>query len=47
MKILPRSKWDYQLGLGVQALIDEETIYVGSDRFLRTSGIDTEALFSD
>lgn len=42
--ILPRSKWDYQLGLGVQALIDGETVYVGSDRFLRTSGIDTEAL---
>ncbi|MEH2212104.1 heavy metal translocating P-type ATPase [Nostoc sp.] len=44
VEILPRSKWDYQLGLGVQALIDEETVYVGSDRFLRSSGIDTEAL---
>ena len=42
--ILPRSKWDYQLGLGVQALIDGETVYVGSDRFLRSSGVDTEAL---
>ncbi|MBW4572743.1 MAG: cadmium-translocating P-type ATPase [Tolypothrix carrinoi HA7290-LM1] len=42
--ILPRSKWDYQLGLGVQALIDGETVYVGSDRFLRDRGIDTEAL---
>ncbi len=42
--ILPRSKWDYQLGLGVKALIDGETVYVGSDRFLRSSGIDTEAL---
>ncbi|NEU72894.1 cadmium-translocating P-type ATPase [Hassallia byssoidea VB512170] len=42
--ILPRSKWDYQLGLGVQALIDGETVYVGSDRFLRLSGVDTEAL---
>ncbi|MGI2907301.1 heavy metal translocating P-type ATPase [Tolypothrix sp. VBCCA 56010] len=42
--ILPRSQWDYQLGLGVQALIDKETVYVGSDRFLRSSGIDTEAL---
>ncbi|GAX43457.1 heavy metal translocating P-type ATPase [Tolypothrix sp. NIES-4075] len=42
--ILPRSKWDYQLGLGVQALIDKETVYVGSDRFLRDRGVDTEAL---
>ncbi|MBE8991545.1 heavy metal translocating P-type ATPase [Nostoc sp. LEGE 12450] len=44
VEILPRSKWDYQLGLGVQAQIDGETVYVGSDRFLRSSGIDTEAL---
>jgi Cu2+-exporting ATPase len=42
--ILPRSKWDYQLGLGVQALIDGETVYVGSDRFLRSCGINTQAL---
>ncbi|MEH1840542.1 MAG: heavy metal translocating P-type ATPase [Nostoc sp.] len=42
--ILPRSKWDYQLGLGVQALIDEETVYVGSDRFLRSTGVDMTAL---
>ena len=44
VEILPRSKWDYQLGLGVQALIDGETVYVGSDRFLRSSGVDMEAL---
>ncbi|MBD2561476.1 MULTISPECIES: heavy metal translocating P-type ATPase [Nostoc] len=44
VEILPRSKWDYQLGLGVKAQIDGETVYVGSDRFLRSSGIDTEAL---
>jgi Cu2+-exporting ATPase len=44
VEILPRSKWDYQLGLGVKAQIDGETVYVGSDRFLRTSGVDMEAL---
>ncbi|MBE9000902.1 cadmium-translocating P-type ATPase [Nostoc sp. LEGE 12447] len=44
VEILPRTKWDYQLGLGVQALIDGETVYVGSDRFLRSSSIDTAAL---
>ncbi|MEA5604930.1 heavy metal translocating P-type ATPase [Nostoc sp. UHCC 0252] len=44
VEILPRSKWDYQLGLGVKAQIDGETVYVGSDRFLRTSGVNMEAL---
>ncbi|MBE9053107.1 heavy metal translocating P-type ATPase [Nostocales cyanobacterium LEGE 11386] len=39
-----RSKWDYQLGLGVQAEIDGETVYVGSDRFLRQQGIDMQSL---
>ncbi|WP_099069424.1 heavy metal translocating P-type ATPase [Nostoc linckia] len=39
-----RSKWDYQLGLGVQAEIDGETVYVGSERFLRQQGIDMEPL---
>jgi Cu2+-exporting ATPase len=33
VEILPRSKWDYQLGLGVQALIDGETVYVGAIAF--------------
>ncbi|OKH31341.1 cadmium-translocating P-type ATPase [Nostoc calcicola FACHB-389] len=39
-----RSKWDYQLGLGVQADIDGETVYVGSDRFLRQQGVDMEQI---
>ncbi|RCJ22413.1 ATPase [Nostoc sp. ATCC 43529] len=39
-----RSKWDYQLGLGVQAEIDGETVYVGSERFLRQQGVDMEHL---
>ncbi|WP_086763043.1 heavy metal translocating P-type ATPase [Nostoc sp. 106C] len=39
--IIPnRQKWNYQLGLGVQAEIDGETVYVGSDRFLRQQGIE-------
>jgi Cu2+-exporting ATPase len=43
--IIPsRSKWNYQLGLGVEAEIDGETVYVGSDRFLRLQGIDIEQL---
>jgi P-type Cu2+ transporter len=39
-----RSKWDYQLGLGVKAEIDGETVYVGSERFLRQQNIDMEVL---
>ncbi|WP_156481582.1 heavy metal translocating P-type ATPase [Anabaena sp. 4-3] len=39
-----RSKWDYQLGLGVKAEIDGETVYVGSERFLRQQEINMEPL---
>ncbi len=39
IEILPRSKWNYQLGLGVEAEIEGETVLVGSDRFLRQSGV--------
>ena len=39
-----RSKWDYKLGLGVKAQIDGDTIYVGSERFLRQEGVDMEVL---
>lgn len=44
VEILPRSKWDYQLGLGVSAEIDGEKVYVGSDRFLLQQGIDVHQL---
>ncbi|MBD2361055.1 cadmium-translocating P-type ATPase [Anabaena minutissima FACHB-250] len=42
-----RSKWDYQLGLGVKAEIDGETVYVGSERFLRQQDINMEVLNSN
>jgi Cu2+-exporting ATPase len=42
--ILPRGKWDYQIGLGVRAEIDGQHVLVGSARFLRQSGIDLEQL---
>lgn len=44
VEILPRKKWDYQLGLGVQAYIDEQTVYVGSKRFLVQQGVDMTVL---
>jgi P-type Cu2+ transporter len=39
-----RGKWDYQLGLGVKAEIDGETVYVGSERLLEQIGICMERL---
>ncbi|HIK05464.1 MAG TPA: cadmium-translocating P-type ATPase [Trichormus sp. M33_DOE_039] len=42
-----RRKWDYQLGLGVKAEIDGETVYVGSERFLRQQEINMEVLNSN
>jgi P-type Cu2+ transporter len=39
-----RSQWHYQLGLGVEAIIDGETVHVGSDRFLRQQGVDLSSL---
>ncbi|MFQ4141927.1 heavy metal translocating P-type ATPase [Chlorogloeopsis sp. ULAP02] len=44
VEILPRSKWEYQLGLGVQAQIDGELVYVGSKRFLRHKNVDLSGL---
>lgn len=44
IEIPHRSKWNYELGLGVQAEIDGEIVYVGSDRFLRQQGVNMETL---
>ncbi|MBF2065365.1 MAG: cadmium-translocating P-type ATPase [Calothrix sp. C42_A2020_038] len=37
---LTREKWEYQLGLGVEAIIDGQMVYVGSERFLHQEGVD-------
>jgi Cu2+-exporting ATPase len=39
IEILPRGEWDYEVGLGVSAIIDGQSVLVGSDRFLQSSGI--------
>ncbi|BAZ07304.1 heavy metal translocating P-type ATPase [Calothrix sp. NIES-3974] len=44
VEMLPRSQWDYQLGLGVTALVDGEQVYVGSERFLRQMEVNMDAL---
>jgi P-type Cu2+ transporter len=42
-EILPRGKWDYQIGLGVKAEINGQSVLVGSDRFLRQEGINLDS----
>jgi Cu2+-exporting ATPase len=44
VEILPRGKWKYQLGLGVQAQVEGETVLVGSERFLRQAEVDLNLL---
>jgi Cu2+-exporting ATPase len=39
-----RGEWNYQLGLGVEAEIEGEIVYVGSHRFLDQQGINMESL---
>ncbi|BAY18360.1 Cd/Co/Hg/Pb/Zn-translocating P-type ATPase [Anabaenopsis circularis NIES-21] len=39
-----RSKWNYKLGLGVEAEIYGEPVYVGSERFLRQQSVNMEVL---
>lgn len=43
-KIAPRQKWEYQVGLGVWAEIDGQTVLVGSKRCLQQEGISLEPL---
>lgn len=45
VKILPRQKWTYDIGLGVQAEIDGKQVVVGSDRFLHQCGIPLDCLY--
>ncbi len=38
-EILPREKWNYEIGLGVRAKIDGQAVLVGSEHFLRQEGV--------
>ena len=44
IEILPRGKWDYQIGQGVRAQIEGQTVLVGSVHFLRAAGIGVDEL---
>lgn len=41
-----RGEWDYQVGLGIQAQIEGQTVLVGSERFLVKEGIDLESFYT-
>ncbi|MGQ9872310.1 heavy metal translocating P-type ATPase [Leptodesmis sp.] len=45
-RIADRGKWDYQIGRGVRAEIDGQTILVGSRHFMAAEGVDLAALHS-
>ncbi|MGQ4648236.1 heavy metal translocating P-type ATPase [Lyngbya aestuarii] len=47
VQILPRGEWDYQVGLGIRAQIDGQSVLVGSDRFLRQEGISLESFLEN
>ncbi|MDA0672918.1 MAG: heavy metal translocating P-type ATPase [Cyanobacteria bacterium] len=38
--LLPRQAWDYAVGLGITAHIDDHTVLVGSERFLHQQQVD-------
>jgi Cu2+-exporting ATPase len=42
VEILPRSQWNYRVGLGMEAEIDGYSILVGSEKFLREKGVIVE-----
>ena len=39
-----RGEWNYEVGLGLRAIIEEQAVLVGSDRFLLQEGISLECL---
>jgi Cu2+-exporting ATPase len=44
LAIPPRGKWAYEVGLGVQAEINGQEVWVGSERFLQQLGLDMNAI---
>jgi Cu2+-exporting ATPase len=42
IEILPRGKWQYEMGLGMRAEIEGQTVLVGSEKFLRQEGVNLD-----
>jgi Cu2+-exporting ATPase len=47
LTIPPRDEWDYQVGLGIRAQIEGQTVLVGSERFLLRAGMNLEELHTN
>lgn len=47
LRILPRGEWNYEVGLGVRADIEGQTVLVGSKRFLQQEGICLKCLYEE
>jgi Cu2+-exporting ATPase len=45
IEILPRGKWQYEMGLGMRAEIEGQTVLVGSEKFLRQEGVDLDNFY--
>jgi Cu2+-exporting ATPase len=45
--ILARDEWNYEVGLGVRAIIDGQTVLVGSKRFLQQEGVCLQCLYEE
>lgn len=45
VEALERDGWDYQVGLGVRAIIEGEEVRVGCDRFMAKEQIDLERIY--
>ncbi|MCT7951941.1 heavy metal translocating P-type ATPase [Ancylothrix sp. C2] len=45
--LLARGEWSYEVGLGVKAEIDGQTVLVGSKRYLKQNGIDLNCLYEE
>ncbi|MDJ0591324.1 MAG: heavy metal translocating P-type ATPase [Pleurocapsa sp. MO_226.B13] len=44
LNIPPRQEWNYEVGLGLRAIIEDKEVLVGSDRFLIQEGISLKCL---
>ncbi|HIK29410.1 MAG: heavy metal translocating P-type ATPase [Oscillatoriaceae bacterium SKW80] len=47
LRLLPRGEWNYEIGLGVRANIEGQTVLVGSKRFLQQEGISLKCLYEE
>ncbi|MFW6358332.1 MAG: heavy metal translocating P-type ATPase [Chroococcales cyanobacterium] len=45
LEVLPRGEWHYHVGLGIEVKIEDQTVLVGSERFLEKEGVNVQPLY--